>query len=136
LATGSPRRALYIGEAARLVGVSVKALRLYERLGLLGPTLRTDAGYRVYSAADLTRLRQIRWARSLDLRLREVREFLGPTGSKNPSVRQRPEAVLEARLLSVREEMQRLRDVEGRLLEALASTASSTSECGGSRNAP
>src|SRR3954469_3355783 len=49
-------RASYrVREFAELAGVSVKALHHYDRLDLLKPA-RTDAGYRVYSLADLARL--------------------------------------------------------------------------------
>ena len=44
--------------AARLVGMEVQSLRLYESRGLLKPD-RTDGGTRRYSADDLTRLRRI-----------------------------------------------------------------------------
>lgn len=49
----------YIGVAARLVGVHPQTLRTYERLGLVKP-YRTERGQRLYSEADLERVRQIR----------------------------------------------------------------------------
>ena len=49
----------YIGVAARLVGVHPQTLRTYERLGLVKPH-RTKRGQRLYSEADLERVRQIR----------------------------------------------------------------------------
>ncbi|MEO8511201.1 MAG: MerR family transcriptional regulator [Chloroflexota bacterium] len=54
-----------IGEAARLVGVSPSALRLWERQGLVRPE-RSGHRYRLYSAADLDRLRRIRAMRTLE----------------------------------------------------------------------
>ncbi len=54
-----------IGEAARRVGVSASALRLWERQGLVRP-VRTGARYRVYSDADLDHLRGIRRLRQVD----------------------------------------------------------------------
>ena len=44
---------------ARLAGVSVRTLHHYDAIGLLVPAIRTDAGYRVYTEADLLRLQQI-----------------------------------------------------------------------------
>lgn len=68
----SPRREpMFIGEAASLLGVSAKALRLYERLGLLRPPLRTASGYRVYSRSNLGRLRVVLWAGSTAWRFRQ-----------------------------------------------------------------
>lgn len=54
-----------IGEAARLVGVSPSALRLWERQGLVRP-MRTTRRYRLYSASDVERLRRIRAMRRLE----------------------------------------------------------------------
>ncbi|HRD47212.1 MAG TPA: MerR family transcriptional regulator, partial [Caulobacter sp.] len=47
-------RYLNASEAARRLGVSVKALRLYEKRGLLTPP-RTGAGWRVYGPAEMAR---------------------------------------------------------------------------------
>ena len=52
-----------IGAAARLIGVSPSALRLWERQGLVRPT-RTAAGYRLYSDADIEQLRRVRRMRT------------------------------------------------------------------------
>ncbi len=48
-------QALNIGEAARRSNVSAKMVRHYESIGLLGSIERTQAGYRIYSDADLHR---------------------------------------------------------------------------------
>ena len=48
-----------IGEAAKVSGVTPRALRYYENRGLLAPK-RTEAGYRAYGEADLARIRRIR----------------------------------------------------------------------------
>jgi DNA-binding transcriptional MerR regulator/quercetin dioxygenase-like cupin family protein len=54
-----------IGDAARAVGVSPSALRLWERQGLVRPA-RSRARYRLYSAADVDRLREVRRMREVD----------------------------------------------------------------------
>lgn len=72
-----------IGEAARRVGVSASALRLWERQGLVRP-VRTGGRYRLYSDADLEHLRGIRRLRQVD-RLnapgirRVLRDTVAPT---------------------------------------------------------
>jgi DNA-binding transcriptional MerR regulator len=66
-----------VHQFAALAGVTIKTLHHYDRVGLLQPR-RTVARYRVYTAADLTRLRQILALRSLGLPLRRVRELLAP----------------------------------------------------------
>lgn len=65
-----------IGEAARRAGVSATNIRYYEREGLLGRTARAGNDYRLYSPADVHRLRFIRLCRALDLSLDEVRHLL------------------------------------------------------------
>jgi DNA-binding transcriptional MerR regulator len=71
------RDRLRIGEAAKLVGVTPKAVRHYEKMGLLPPAERSGSGYRLYSANDLLRLNRIKQLRSLGLSLRQVRSVLG-----------------------------------------------------------
>ena len=72
----APSGSLTIGRAARLSGLSAKAIRLYETRGLLDPAERTESGYRTYSARDVEVLRFIRQAKSLGLHLHEVRAIL------------------------------------------------------------
>jgi DNA-binding transcriptional MerR regulator len=50
---------LTIGEAARLLGMTPRAIRQYERLGLLEEPERSAAGYRLYGARELLRLREL-----------------------------------------------------------------------------
>jgi len=66
-----------IGEAARLSGVTAANIRYYEKEGLLAPGARGSNSYRLYSAADVHRLRFIRLCRAMDMSLDEVRTLLG-----------------------------------------------------------
>lgn len=73
-----------IGEIARMLGVSEKTLRHYERVGLLRPPLRTAHRYRVYDDDDMRRARHVIGLRGLGLSLEEIRCLLnddkgGPT---------------------------------------------------------
>lgn len=61
---------------AQLTGVTVKALRHYERRGLLAPH-RTEAGYRRYSIHDLQRLEEILALKSLGLPLSHITRVAG-----------------------------------------------------------
>lgn len=73
-----------VGEVARMSGVTVRTLHHYDDIGLLSPSERTEAGYRLYSAADLERLRRILFYRELDFPLERIGEILagpGPDGS-------------------------------------------------------
>jgi DNA-binding transcriptional MerR regulator len=64
-----------VGAVARLSGVSVRALRHYDDIGLLRPSRRAS-GYRCYDAGDLRRLRQILFYRELDFGLEEIAAML------------------------------------------------------------
>jgi len=66
----------FIGQVAKAVGVSVQAVRYYERLGLLPTAHRTPAGYRVYGPDAVDRLRFIQQAQALGFSLDEIREIL------------------------------------------------------------
>ncbi|MDQ7990616.1 MAG: MerR family DNA-binding protein, partial [Candidatus Dactylopiibacterium sp.] len=65
-----------IGEAARASGVSVKMIRHYESLGLLGEVARTSANYRIYGASQVHTLRFIARARKLGFSMPEIGELL------------------------------------------------------------
>lgn len=65
-----------IGELSRLTGVSVRALRHYDSIGLLRPMGTTEAGYRQYDDEALKRLYVILLLRELGMPLKEIRQRL------------------------------------------------------------
>jgi DNA-binding transcriptional MerR regulator len=65
-----------IGDAARLSGLSVKAIRFYEESGFVPAPLRAESGYRRFSDQDVRRLRFIRRMRQLDVPLNEIRPLV------------------------------------------------------------
>ena len=65
-----------IGQASAASGVSAKMIRYYEQTGLLPPAERTGSGYRVYTFADVDRLRFVRRARDLGFLVAEVSNLL------------------------------------------------------------
>ena len=69
-------RTYQVKDVARLTGVSVRTLHHYDAIGLLVPSGRTAAGYRLYTDADLLRLQQILIGRELGLPLEEIRQSL------------------------------------------------------------
>ena len=68
--------ALQVGELARRTGLTVRTLHHYDEIGLLKPSLHTEVGYRLYTAADVARLQQVLSLRSLGFSLEEVRDCL------------------------------------------------------------
>jgi DNA-binding transcriptional MerR regulator len=65
-----------VGDVAGLSHVSVRTLHHYDDIGLLTPSGRSAAGYRLYSGADLRRLQQILLYRELDFGLDEIAQIL------------------------------------------------------------
>jgi len=74
-------RALKVGELARRTGLTVRTLHHYEAVGLLQPTLRTEAGHRLYTTADMARLQQVLSLRQLGFSLEEVHDCLNRRGA-------------------------------------------------------
>jgi DNA-binding transcriptional MerR regulator len=67
---------LFIGRLAKQVGLNPRTIRYYERLRLLPPPLRSESGYRLYTADNAELLRFIQKAKSLGLTLTEIREII------------------------------------------------------------
>lgn len=86
-----------IGELARRTGLTIRALRYYEQIGLLVPCARTEGGYRCYGEDALARLYLIRSLREVELPLRDIRRMLEDPGFS-------PSAALDTqiRLLTMR----------------------------------
>ncbi len=114
--------ALQIGEFAELVGLSIPQLRRYDRLQLLAPAGRSEAGYRHYSRGQTRAARVIALLRSVDMPLADIRRILSGAGEEERrAVLQNHRFRLEARLEEVR-----------RLLEAVdAMTEEDTTTAGG-----
>lgn len=73
---GKQIRDLTVGGVSGLVGVSVRTLHHYDRIGLVTPSGRTPAGYRVYDDADIERLHQVLTYRELGFPLEQIATLL------------------------------------------------------------
>lgn len=69
-----------VHQLAEMAGVSVRTLHHYDQIGLLTPSARTPAGYRLYGAKDLLRLQQVLFFKELDLPLAEIQAILADPG--------------------------------------------------------
>jgi MerR family transcriptional regulator, copper efflux regulator len=67
---------LTIGGLAQQAGVTLEAIRFYERRGLVPPPPRSKSGYRVYPPETAKRLRFIKRAQELGFSLKEIKELL------------------------------------------------------------
>ena len=65
---------MLIGEAAKEVGTTKKAIEYYEEQGLISPEI-SENGYRSFSNEDVIKLRKISVLRSLGLSVAEIRNF-------------------------------------------------------------
>lgn len=70
-------RAYYIGDIAKELGLSQRAVRYYEELGFIRPT-RTEGGFRKYSECDLSILRIVLNFKDLGMSLDDIRQLLLP----------------------------------------------------------
>lgn len=68
-----------ISDFAQIAGVTVRTLHHYDRLGLLKPSGRTGAGYRLYSDRDMARLQQIVTLKFIGLPLKQIKALLDGT---------------------------------------------------------
>lgn len=64
------------GELAKRSGLTIRTLRYYDSIGLLKPSARSDAGYRLYGGEDIARLRHIQGLRDLGFPLADIRKML------------------------------------------------------------
>jgi DNA-binding transcriptional MerR regulator len=101
-------------ETARRLGVSTKALRLYETLGLVQP-LRTSTGWRTYGPHQMARLHQVLALKSLGVPLKRVRELLSDRLADLDAVLLLQEAAFRSRIASDMHRLELLAAVRGRL---------------------
>jgi MerR family copper efflux transcriptional regulator len=111
---------MQIGLVAKKVGLSVDAIRFYERNALLPRPARTQGGFRHYGEGDIETLAFIRRIQGLGFKLSEIRGLLNLRGSRMQPcapVRRR----LQAKLADVRHKLENLQKLKRELQLALRS---------------
>jgi DNA-binding transcriptional MerR regulator len=115
------RQAMWtVGRLSKATGVSVRTLHHYDQIGLLSPSGRTDAGYRLYASGDIARLQRIRSLRDLGFSLGEIAALLD-----RPDLS--PRRVVELHIRRLQERMT-LERALCRRLEALAAHLAGTED--------
>lgn len=117
---------LTIGVVAQAAGVATTTLRYYEREGLLSPTDRNRAGYRLYDDEAVQRLEFIRAAQAVGFTLDDIRALLQLNGDA-PCKRVQP--LIERRLAEVDGKLADLTRVRSTLADALERCRKSKNRC-------
>jgi DNA-binding transcriptional MerR regulator len=93
-----PTEAMKVGALAKRTGLSVRTLHYYDEIGLLAPSAHSEGGHRLYTAADIARLQQIKSLRQLGFSLEQTRECLSRPDYS-------PQRVIAAQLARLREQI-------------------------------
>ena len=99
---------LYPSELARLTGVSTDTLRYYDRRGLLPNVQRSKAGYRLFPAESLNRVRLVRRAVSIGFSINELADVLGER-DRGGAPCQRVRKLAESKLAELDSQLRELR---------------------------
>jgi MerR family copper efflux transcriptional regulator len=110
---------LYIGKVAEITGASCKAIRHYERLGLL-PKPRRRGKYRIYSEQDVFLVHMIKCAQSVGFNLAELKELVLAKISKNRFPLQLAHTLLDKKRAALDEEIKILQALDQRIVDLKA----------------
>ena len=116
------RHLLRIGDIARLTGKSVRAMHLYEEMGLLRPATRSSGGFRLYEQSAVERVRWIELLHTLGFSLQEMGELVQSwrQADKGPRAMEDLRELFEKKLEETRNAVRRYQDLEKELLEGLS----------------
>lgn len=122
---------LQVGDLAKRSGKTVRALHLYEELGLLRPLGRSKGRYRLYGEDALVRIRWIGKLQDLGLSLHEIRALAqeAEAVAVAPQVAERMRGIYEQKLQDTREQLQKLKELEAELQTALTYLEECSSLC-------
>ncbi len=121
---------LSISQVAKRGGVNIQTIRYYERQGLLAPTSRTEAAYRIFSAESVRRIHFIKRAQELGFSLKEIKDLLNciDAHTTQADVRKRT----QAKIADVEQKILHLQAIHTSLLQM----ADDCSGCGPLKDCP
>lgn len=113
---------LQVGDLAKAAGKTVRAIHLYEELGLLRPSARSKGRYRLYGPDALTRARWIGKLQELGMSLQDIRSVVQEWESSPsaPGAMSRMSEVYRRKLDETREQIARLSTLEHELSASLS----------------
>lgn len=112
---------LQVGDLAKATGKTVRAIHLYEDLGLLEPARRSKGHYRLFSQDAAMRVRWISKLQSLGLSLSEIQQLVQRRETSESAMRAATELkeVYESKLREVKAKLKELKDLETELQASL-----------------
>ncbi len=106
---------LKVGELAARAALTVRTLHHYDSIGLLTPSARSDAGYRLYDRDDVARLHQIQTLRKFGMALADIGAYLDSPGASPISIVARQIASLDRQIAEAARMRETLLLVHGQL---------------------
>jgi len=109
---------LQIGQVAQQTGLTVDAIRFYEKERLLAKALRSTGGFRLYGSDHIEQLRFIQKAQTIGFSLGEIRELILIQDDQVETC-SHVRDLIRQKLATVQQKMNELAQIEGQLKEAL-----------------
>ena len=129
-----PENQLQIGEVAALAGVSVDAVRYYEKRRLLTRAPRSTSNFRLFTPDTVERIRFIKQAQEMGLSLEEIKELLTSDGGA-PQCR-RVRALLKEKITDIDHRMKQLRKFKHTLSRHLVACENELTQHGAAASCP
>jgi len=125
------RRAIQIGQLAKQTGLSIDAIRFYERKGLLKKPARSEGGFRLFWSGDVANLKFVRKAQQLGFSLEEIHALI-ILRDRDTQACQHVQQMLEQKLTVIRQKIEELKSLEEELRAGLGKCLRAMSRTRGS----
>jgi DNA-binding transcriptional MerR regulator len=125
---------LQIGEVATLAGVSIDAVRYYERRRLLNRAPRSTGGFRLFTPEAIERIKFIKQAQEMGLSLDEIKQLLTSEGGAPQCERVRD--LLQEKISDLENRMKKLREFKRTLSDHLAACENELTQHGAAAYCP